>query len=75
MATKKSDNKSSKKTSKRWIQKMNMKEGAFTKQAKRAGKSVQQFAKQVENNPSKYSSTTRKRASLARTFSKMSKKK
>ena len=41
-----------------WIQKANLKKGAFTKQAK---------------NPGDYSPTTVKRAQLAKTFKKMAK--
>lgn len=60
---------------KKWIQKMDIKEGAFTAQAKRAGMGVQAYARKVLANPGRYSDTTVKRANLAKTFSKMSKKK
>jgi hypothetical protein len=59
---------------KKWIQKAHLKEGAFTKQAKAAGKTVQGFAAQVRAHPEKYSATTERRANLARTFRKMSAK-
>jgi hypothetical protein len=59
----------------KWIQKMDLKKGAFTAQAKRAKKSVSDFAKEVIKNPEKFKSTTRKRAILAKTFRKISKKK
>jgi hypothetical protein len=65
-----------KKTSKKkWIQDMDMDEGAFTRQAKRAKKTVAQFREEVLDNPKKYAKTTVKRANLAKTFSKMKKKK
>lgn len=56
-----------------WIQKANLKKGAFTKQAKNADMSVQSFANKVVKNPKDYSSTTVKRAQLAKTFKKMNK--
>ena len=39
--------------SKKWIQDANLKEGAFTKKAKAAGKTVQQYAKEVGKKGSK----------------------
>jgi len=54
---------------------MDMDEGAFTRQAKRAKKTVAQFREEVLDNPKKYAKTTVKRANLAKTFSKMKKKK
>jgi len=60
---------------KKWIQKADIKEGAFTKQAKSAGVGVQEFANKVLANPDKYSSTTVKRANLAKNFAKMAKRK
>lgn len=59
----------------KWIQKMDLKKGAFTAQANRAKKSVSEFADEVTKNPEKFSATTRKRAILAKTFKKISKKK
>ena len=47
--------------------------GAFTKKAKAAGMSVQQFAKHVDDNKSKYSTRTERQANLAQTFAKMRK--
>ena len=44
--------------------------GKFTESAKRAGKSVQEFARQVLANKDKYSSTLVKRANFARNASK-----
>jgi len=56
-----------------WIQKANLKKGAFTKQAKNADMSVQGFANKVTKNPGDYSPTTVRRARLAQTFKKMAK--
>tara|TARA_R110000822_G_scaffold118369_1_gene251092 strand:- start:386 stop:592 length:207 start_codon:yes stop_codon:yes gene_type:complete len=56
---------------KNFIKKMNLKKGAFTKQSKKAKMTVPEFTKEVINNPTKYSSTTKKRAVLARTFDDM----
>jgi len=56
-----------------WIQKADLKKGAFTKQAKKADMSVQSFANKVAKNPGDYSPTTVKRAQLAKTFKKMAK--
>lgn len=57
----------------KWIQDAHLKRGAFTNQAKRAHMGVQEFAAHVMANKSKFSPTTVKRASLARTFKNMSK--
>ena len=46
--------------------------GAFTKQAKRAGMSVHDFAMEVKNNPSDYSETTRRRGQFALNMEKIS---
>jgi len=57
-----------------WIQKAVSKNpGSFTKQAKSAGMSVAGFRDKVLANKSDYSSTTVKRANLAKTLSKMNK--
>jgi hypothetical protein len=64
-----------------WIQGVNEEmerndtKGAFTRQAKRAGMSVHDFAEKVMNNKDDYSSRTQKRASLALTFENMNDKK
>lgn len=57
---------------KKWMQKVasTMKKGSFTAQAKKAGMSTAAFSKKVLANKEKFSSTTVKRASLARTFAK-----
>jgi hypothetical protein len=59
----------------KWIQKANLKEGAFTKQAKAAGMSVQAFANKVLKKGSNASPLTKRRARLAKTFNKMAQKK
>jgi hypothetical protein len=56
-----------------WIKKAISKPGSFTKQAKAAGMSVPAFRDKVLANKDKYSSTTVKRANLAKTLSKMNK--
>lgn len=62
-------------STKNWIQGAIKRPGAFTKKAKAAGKGVQAFASKVSANPDKYSSRTVKQANLAKTLSKMRKKK
>ena len=57
----------------KWIQKAVKRPGAFTKKAKAAGMSVQQFAKHVDDNKSKYSTRTERQANLAQTFASMKK--
>ncbi len=47
--------------------------GAFTKQAKRHGMSVHEFATKVMSNPEDFSKRTRERANLALTFEKIAK--
>ena len=65
--------------SKKWIAAVNaeMKRkgtvGSFTKQAKKAGMSVHDFAMKVKDNPEDYSKRTHERAGLALTFEKMAK--
>ena len=56
-----------------WIQKAVKRPGAFTRKAKAAGQSVQQFAKTVDDNPGKYSTRTKRQANLAQTFASMKK--
>ena len=62
------------KKSKNWIQKAIRKPGAFRKEAQRAGKSTMVFAREVVRNPSRFSKTTVRRARLALTLSKFSKR-
>jgi hypothetical protein len=58
----------------KWIQKAVSKNpGSFTAQAKKAGMSVPAFRNKVLSNKGAYSSTTVKRANLAKTLSKMKK--
>ena len=57
-----------------WIQQAIRKPGAFRKQAQRAGKSTMEFARHVLRNPSRYSTTTVRRARLALTLSKFRKR-
>ena len=47
--------------------------GAFTKQAKDSGMTVQEFAMKVKENPSDYTETTRKRAQFALNMEKIAK--
>jgi hypothetical protein len=61
--------------SKNWIQKAIRKPGAFRKQAQRAGKSTMQFARDVVRNPSRFTTTTVRRARLAITLSKLKRRK
>ncbi len=54
----------------RWMQNAVKNPGAFTAKAKRAGKSVAGYAKQVLKKNSKASPKTKKQAVLAKTFRK-----
>ena len=55
----------------KWIQKAKLKKGAFTKKANAAGMSVQAYANKVLKKGSKATTTTKRQASLAKTFKKM----
>ena len=57
----------------RWIQGAKLKKVAFTKKAKAAGKSVQAYANQVLKKGSKFTTKTKRQASLAKTFKRMAK--
>jgi len=57
----------------KWIKNAIKKPGSFTAQAKKAGMSVPAFRDKVLANKEKFSSTTVKRANLAKTLSKMKK--
>ena len=59
----------------KWIQSAIKKPGSFTKQAKKAGKSVGAFATQVLKKGSKASTTTKRRANLARTLRRLARAK
>jgi len=60
---------------KKWIQKAIKRPGAFKAKAKKAGMSTQAFANKVLANKEKYDDRTVKQAALAKTLSKMRKKK
>ncbi len=68
MATKKSG------SDKNWIQGAIKRPGAFTKKAKKAGKSVSGMAAAVTKNPGRYSKLTVQQANLAKTLKKINKK-
>lgn len=53
----------------KWIQKANIKKGAFTAKAKRAGKSVAEYAEEKKDAPGKLG----REARLAITFRNLSK--
>ena len=64
-----------KKKDKNWIQKADIKEGSFTKKAKKKGITSAQLQANVEKNPEKYDEKTRKQAKLRETLVKLNKKK
>jgi hypothetical protein len=68
MAAKKSS------SNKNWIQGAIKRPGAFTKKAKKAGKSVSGMAAAVTKNPGRYSKLTVQQANLAKTLKKINKK-
>jgi hypothetical protein len=57
-----------KKKDKKWIQGMEMKEGAFTRKAKRKGITSAQLQQNVLANPDNYDEKTVKQAQLRRTL-------
>jgi len=57
----------------KWIQKANLKKGAFTAKAKKRGMTAQEYATKVLKNPGMYDPKTVKQARLAKTFKKMAK--
>ena len=59
---------------KKWIQKAKLKKGAFTKKANAAGMGVQAYANKGLKKGSKATATTKRQASLAKTFKKMATK-
>jgi hypothetical protein len=61
------DNKEKKKT-KKWIQGMDMKEGAFTAKAKKKGITSAQLQENVLADPGKYDERTVKQARLRKTL-------
>jgi hypothetical protein len=64
-----------KKKDKKWIQGMEMKEGAFTAKAKRKGITSAQLQENVLSNPDKYDEKTVKQARLRQTLVGLQKKK
>ena len=64
-----------KKEDKKWIQKADIKEGAFTAKAKKRGITPAQLQANVERNPEKFDEKTRKQAQLRETLVKLNKKK
>jgi len=59
----------------KWIQGAIKRPGAFTKKAKKAKMSVSKYASKVLKKGSKASTRTKKQAALARTLSKLRKRK
>jgi len=59
----------------KWIQNAIKNPGAFTKKAKKAGKSVSGYAEEVTKPGSKASSTTKRQANLAKTLKNLGKRK
>ena len=64
-----------KKKDKKWIQKMDMKEGAFIAKAKKRGITSAQLQENVLANPEKYDEKTRKQANIRKTLVGVNKKK
>ena len=64
-----------KKKDKKWIQGMEMKEGAFTAKAKRKGITTAQLQENVLSNPDKYDDKTVKQARLRKTLVGLKQKK
>lgn len=64
-----------KKKDKKWIQGMDMKEGAFTAKAKRKGITTAQLQENVLANPDDYDEKTVKQARLRQTLVGLNKKK
>ncbi len=64
-----------KKKDKKWIQGMEMKEGAFTAKAKRKGITTAQLQENVLSNPDDYDEKTVKQARLRQTLVGLKKRK
>ena len=62
------EDKKEKKKTKKWIQGMDMKEGAFTAKAKKKGITSAQLQENVLANPEKYDERTVKQARLRKTL-------
>ena len=63
-----------KNSNKNWIAGAIKRPGAFTRKAKKAGKSVSGMVAAVTKNPGKYSKLTVQQANLAKTLKKINKK-
>lgn len=59
----------------KWIQDAIKRPGAFTKKAEERGMSTKEFVAQVTSNPKEYDERTARQANLAKTLSKLRKKK
>ena len=59
----------------KWIKDAIKRPGAFTKKAEERGMSTKEFAAQVTSNPKEYDERTVRQANLAKTLSKLRKKK
>jgi hypothetical protein len=70
-----SEEKKKEKKEKKWIQGMEMKEGAFTAKAKRKGITSAQLQENVLSNPENYDEKTVKQANLRKTLVGLQKKK
>ena len=57
-----------------WIKDAIKRPGAFTKKAEKRDLTAKQFASKVTSNPTKYDERTVRQANLAKTLSKMHKK-
>lgn len=69
------EEKKKEKKEKKWIQGMEMKEGAFTAKAKKRGITSAQLQENVLSNPEKYDEKTVKQANLRKTLVGLHKKK
>ena len=59
----------------KWIQSAIKRPGAFTRKAESRGMDAQEFAQQVSSNPGEYDTRTVRQANLAKTLSKLRKRK
>ena len=58
-----------------WIKDAIKRPGSFTKKAEKRGMDVKEFASKVTANPDKYDTRTVRQANLAKTLSKLRKRK
>ena len=68
---KKKDDEEDVKEAKSWLSEAALTPGTFTRKAKAADMSIQEFANHVDANPDKYSSRTKKQAYIAQAFASM----